>query len=123
MIDRPGAGEPALPGVSFGHNATTAFGITIFYIDQEDLYVYETKGNAYRYRGGWEPMRVVRETLEVKGEAPREIELHFTRHGPVVRQDDADGKAFAIRTVWNEPGLAGYFGASRMWRATSWRGE
>ena len=26
-----GAGEPALPGVSIGHNGTTAFGITIFY--------------------------------------------------------------------------------------------
>jgi penicillin amidase len=115
-----GAGEPALPGVSFGHNGTTAFGLTIFYIDQEDLYVYETRANAYRYKGGWEPMRVVKETIEVKGEAPREVELHFTRHGPVVRQDDAKGRAFAIRTIWNEPGLAGYFGSSRMWRAKGW---
>lgn len=115
-----GAGEPALPGVSFGHNGTTAFGITIFYIDQEDLYVYETKGDAYRYKGGWEPMTVVRETIEVKGQAPREVTLHFTRHGPVVRQDDGKGRAFAIRTIWNEPGLAGYFGSSRMWRAKGW---
>ncbi|TAJ71883.1 MAG: penicillin acylase family protein [Phenylobacterium sp.] len=115
-----GAGEPALPGVSLGHNGTTAFGITIFYIDQEDLYVYETRGNAYRYKGGWEPMKVVRETIEVKGEAPREVEFHFTRHGPVVNQDDAKGRAFAIRTIWNEPGLAGYFGSSRMWRAKGW---
>ncbi len=115
-----GAGEPALPGVSLGHNAATAFGITIFYIDQEDLYVYETKGNAYRYKGGLEPMTVVTETIEVKGEAPRVVELHFTRHGPVVSQDDAKGRAFALRTVWNEPGLSGYFGSSRMWRAKSW---
>jgi len=113
-----GAGEPALPGVSFGHNGTTAFGITIFYIDQEDLYAYETKGDAYRYKGGWEPMTVVRETVEVKGEAPREVELHFTRHGPVVHQDA--GRAFAVRTIWNEPGLSGYFGSSRMWRAKGW---
>ena len=115
-----GAGEPALPGVSLGHNDKTAFGITIFYIDQEDLYVYETKGNSYRYKGGREPMKVVRETLEVKGGPAQEIELHFTRHGPVVMQDDAKGRAFAIRTVWNEPGLSGYFGSSRMWRARSW---
>jgi len=113
-----GAGEPALPGVSFGHNGTTAFGITIFYIDQEDLYAYETKGDAYRYKGRWEPMTVVRETVEVKGEAPREVELHFTRHGPVVHQDA--GRAFAVRTIWNEPGLSGYFGSSRMWRAKGW---
>lgn len=115
-----GAGEPALPGVSLGHNGTTAFGLTIFYIDQEDLYAYETNGNAYRYKGGFEPMTVVRETIEVKGEAPREVELHFTRHGPVVFQDDAKGRAFAIRTIWNEPGLAGYFGSSRLWRAKGW---
>ena len=116
-----GAGEPALPGVSFGHNGTTAFGLTIFYIDQEDLYAYETKGDAYRYNGGLEPMTVVKETIPVKGEAPREVELHFTRHGPVVWQDDAKGRAFAIRTIWNEPGLAGYFGSSRMWHAKDWK--
>lgn len=116
-----GAGEPALPGVSFGHNDTTAFGLTIFYIDQEDLYVYETKANSYRYKGGWEPMTVVRETIDVKGEAPREVELHFTRHGPVVAQDDAKGRAFVVRTIWNEPGLAGYFGSSRLWRAKDWK--
>ena len=33
-----GAGEPFLPGVSIGHNGTIAFGLTRFYIDQEDLY-------------------------------------------------------------------------------------
>ncbi|WP_397400164.1 penicillin acylase family protein [Phenylobacterium sp.] len=115
-----GAGEPALPGISFGHNGTTAFGITIFYIDQEDLYVYETRGATYRYKGGWAPMTTVRETIEVKGEAPREVELRFTRHGPVVSEDSARGRAFAIRTIWGEPGLAGYFGSARMWRAKGW---
>ena len=123
-LDIIGAGEPALPGVSLGHNDKTAFGITIFYIDQEDLYVYETRsqpngGTSYRYKGGFEPMTVVKETIEVKGEAPREVELHFTRHGPVVNED-GKGHAFAIRTVWSEPGLPGYFGSSRMWHAKTW---
>ena len=115
-----GAGEPALPGISLGHNDQTAFGITIFYIDQEDLYVYETQGAAYRYKSAWEPMTVVKETLEVKGEAPRQVELHFTRHGPVVNED-GKGHAFAIRTIWSEPGLSGYFGSSRMWHAKDWK--
>jgi penicillin amidase len=113
-----GAGEPALPGVSMGHNGTTAFAITINYVDQEDLYAYEVRGNAYRYKGGLEPMRTIRETIEVKGGPAQEVELRFTRHGPVVWQDGA--RAFAIRTVWNEPGLSGYFGSSRMWRAKDW---
>jgi penicillin G amidase len=115
-----GAGEPALPGVSLGHNGTTAFGITIFAMDQEDLYVYETRDLTYRYRGGWEKMELVTETIEVKGEAPRQVQLRFTRHGPVLWHDPAQGRAFAIRTIWKEPGLAGYFGSSRMWRAKGW---
>ena len=44
----------ALPGISLGHNGKTAFGITIFAIDQEDLYVYETNPanpDEYRFQG------------------------------------------------------------------------
>jgi penicillin amidase len=119
-----GAGEPALPGISLGHNADMGFGITIFPIDQEDLYVYETRegpgGEAYRYKGGWEPFRVVRETIAVKGEAPRQLELRYTRHGPVLAMDAAKHRAFALRTVWSEPGAEGYFQSSRFWRAKSW---
>jgi penicillin G amidase len=118
-----GAGEPALPGISIGHNENIAFGITIFAIDQEDLYVYELKKgdpDRYRYRSGWEKMRVVRETIEVKGGAAREVVLRFTRHGPVLAIDGANNRAFAMRTVWNEPGLSGYFGSSRLLTAKTW---
>ena len=55
-----GAGEPALPGVSIGHNGTIAFGLTIFAIDQEDLYVYElnpANPQQYRYQRQWEPIQ------------------------------------------------------------------
>ena len=113
-----GAGEPAAPGVSLGHNDTTAWGLTIFAIDQEDLYVYDTKGDTYRYKGGYEPMKVIHESIEIKGEAPRDVALKFTRHGPVI--DETPGHAFAMRSVWLAPGTSGYFGASKLWRATSW---
>jgi penicillin amidase len=118
-----GAGEPALPGIALGHNERTAFGITIFNIDQEDLYVYELKPgepDLYRYKDGYEAMKVVRETIEVKGEGPRMVELRFTGHGPVLYVDAKNNRAFALRTVWNEPGASGYFGASRMWDAKTW---
>jgi penicillin G amidase len=118
-----GAGEPALPGISIGHNDDIAFGITIFAIDQEDLYVYELKKgdpDSYRYKSGWEKMQVVHETIEVKGGAPREVELRFTRHGPVLAADAGTQRAFTMRTVWNEPGLSGYFGSSRLLTARNW---
>ncbi|HVY88420.1 MAG TPA: penicillin acylase family protein, partial [Hyphomonadaceae bacterium] len=118
-----GAGEPALPGVSLGHNNDVAWGITIFAIDQEDLYVYDTNpkdASSYKYGKGWEKMTVDRQTIEVKGEAPRQVELKFTRHGPVLAEDAAKHHAFSMRTVWEEPGLSGYFGASRLTHAKTW---
>jgi penicillin G amidase len=118
-----GAGEPALPGVSFGHNDDIAFGLTIFAIDQEDLYVYELKKghpDDYRYRSGWQKMDVVHEIIEVRGGTPREVELRFTRHGPVLAADAGTRRALALRTVWSEPGLAGYFGALRLLKARDW---
>ena len=118
-----GAGEPALPGVSIGHNDKIAFGLTIFPVDQEDLYVYETKPgdpDQYRYGDGWEAMTVVKDAIPVKGEAaPRPIELRFTRHGPVLKA--GDGKAFAIRTVWSQPGTSAYFGSTGYMQAQDWR--
>ena len=72
------AGEPALPGISIGHNERIAFGLTIFPIDQEDLYVYELHPDdpaRYRYDGEWEAMRVVGERVPVRGEAPRDVQL------------------------------------------------
>ena len=65
-----GGGEPALPGVSIGHNDSGAWGLTIFAADQEDLYVYETNPanpNQYKYRDQWEDMKIVREKIPVKG--------------------------------------------------------
>ncbi len=125
-----GAGEPALPGVSFGHNDTAAFGLTIFGIDQEDLYVYDLDpADPDRYRSVlarcgaatcYEPMTIVHDTIAVKGEAPREVELRFTRHGPVLAFDPAGRRAFALRTVWSEPGASGYFQASWLTHAGAW---
>lgn len=120
-----GAGEPALPGISIGHNDAIAFGLTIFNVDQEDLYVYELNPadpNQYRYRDGWESMRIVHETEKVKGEADRDLELKFTRHGPVVYVDEAGKRAFAVRSVWFEPGTSAYFGSSDYMTAKDWNG-
>ena len=120
-----GAGEPALPGVAVGHNRRVGFGFTIVNIDQQDLYVEETNAaqpTEVRYRGRWEPMRVVREQIRVKGEAePRAVELHFTRHGPVLYEDTQRHRAYALRSVMSEPGTAAYLAALSVDRATDWR--
>jgi penicillin amidase len=119
-----GAGEPALPGISIGHNGTIAFGLTIFNIDQEDLYVYELnpeRPDEYRYRGQWEPFRVVQEQVAVRGGPPVTVDLRFTRHGPVVFVEKDKNRAFAVRSGWLEPGMAPYFGSVGYMQARSFR--
>lgn len=122
-MDVIGAGEPALPGVSIGHNGKIAFGLTIFPIDQEDLYVYETNPqnpSEYRYGGRWEPMEVEKQHVSVKGEETVEVELKFTRHGPVIYEDLEKHTAFAVRAAWLEPGMAPYLGSMDYMRAGNW---
>lgn len=118
-LDVIGAGEPALPGISLGHNGTIAFGLTIFNIDQEDLYTYElnAEGTQYKYKDGWETFKVMRESIPVKGGAPREVELAFTRHGPVVHLDKDKRRAYAVRSGWLEAGMSPYFGSLDYMRA------
>lgn len=118
-LDVIGAGEPALPGISIGHNDRIAFGLTIFWIDQEDLYVYEKKDGKYRYRDGLESFTTIVDTVSVRGLPDVDVELKFTRHGPVVHETNSH--AFAIRAAWSEPGTAPYFGSVEYMRASNWR--
>ncbi len=118
-----GAGEPALPGVAVGHNRKGAWGFTIFAIDQEDLYVYETDPadpSRYRYRGAWESMRIVRETIRVKGQSDIVADLKFTRHGPVLHEDRAHHRAYALRAAWLQEGAAPYLASLRIDQAETW---
>jgi penicillin G amidase len=119
-LDVVGAGEPSVPGVMIGHNGTIAWGLTIFYIDQEDLYVYETKAgdpDSYRYGEGWEKVRTVTETVKVKGCPDQVLTLKFTRHGPVVYEDPTAGRIYAVRAAYFEPGTAPYLVAHKLMRA------
>ncbi|MEO9150288.1 MAG: penicillin acylase family protein, partial [Burkholderiaceae bacterium] len=123
-MDVIGAGEPFLPGISIGHNGTIAFGLTRFYMDQEDLYVYETnpqQPDEYNYQGRWEPMMLVTEEITVKGEtAPRKVVNRYTRHGPVMADEGAKHRAWALRAAWLDLGMAPYFGSMDYMRARNW---
>ena len=118
-----GGGEPVLPGISIGHNEHGAWGLTVFQTDAEDLYVYETKPDdpeMYWYDGGWEAMRALDDEIAVKGQAPVQVEHKYTRHGPVVYEDRANNKAYAVRAGWMEIGGAPYLASLRMNQATTW---
>jgi len=112
-----GSGEPPFVGVALGHNERAAWGLTIAGNDQTDVFVEEVNPanpNEVKYNGAWEPLRIVRDEIKVKGEAPREVELKISRHGPVFFEDAKNHRAFALRSAFNEPGTASYLGGLRL---------
>jgi penicillin G amidase len=116
-----GAGEPALPGVAAGHNEKIAWGFTIFGLDQQDLYLEEknpSNAGEYRTEGGWRAFQLERDSVRVRGRAPVEVQLKFTRHGPVLWEDSR--RALVLRWVGAEPGTAGYLGSLALDRAGTW---
>ena len=118
-----GGGEPEIPGVSIGHNEYGAWGLTIFATDGEDLYVYKTDPSdrhRYWYQGHWESMRIIHDSIPLKGESAAVVDFAYTRHGPVVYEDSVHHVAYAVRAAWLEPGGAPYMASLRMDQARTW---
>jgi penicillin amidase len=130
-----GAGEPGVPGVAAGHNERVAFGFTIVGMDQQDVYVEDVRpcdaaaarhygatvgARCYLHRGETRPFQTIVDTVRVRGEPPRAVELRFTLHGPVVAEDTVRRRAFAVRFVGAEPGTAGYMASLSLDRAQDW---
>lgn len=118
-----GAGEPAIPGVSIGHNDHGAWGLTIYETDAEDIFVYDLHArdlSKYRYKGKWVKMSEIDENISVKGQEPVTATLRYTVHGPVTYIDTARRKAFALKAGWLEPGGAPYLASLRLNQSTTW---
>ena len=102
-------GVPGFP--HFAHNERVAWCITHAMADYQDLYVERFQpGDPPRYedRGEWRDARRWRETIEVRGAAPVEIDVTVTKHGPIVIGDPASGHAIAMRYTATDvpnPGL------------------
>ena len=119
-----GGGEPEIPGISIGHNEYGAWGLTVFRTDGEDLYQYDLNPKnplQYMHNGKWKDIKIIKETLSVKGEPDREIELHYTHHGPITYLNKKALKAYAVRCAWLEPGGSPYLASLRMDQAKNWQ--
>jgi penicillin amidase len=119
-----GASEPPFIGVAVGHNERIGWGLTIVGTDQHDVYVEEVNPanpNEVKFGDRWEPLRIVREEIRVKGGAPQTVELKFSRHGPIFHEDRARHKAYALRSALHEPGAAPYLAGLRLGQAGNCR--
>ncbi len=118
-----GGGEPEIPGISIGHNEHGAWGLTVFRTDGEDLFVYDLNPEnllQYKYQDTWEDMSVITERIPVKGQEDVQVDLRYSRHGPVTHIDSVNFKAYAVRCAWMEPGGSPYLASLRMDQAKSW---
>lgn len=112
-----GATQPPYVGVSIGHNEKLAWGLTITGTDFQDVYVEEinpANANEVMFNGKPEPIKVITEEIPIKGETPRSVQLKFTRHGPIFYVDEANHKAYAMRSIFSEPGTASYLGSLKL---------
>ena len=115
--DVVGATEPAIPGVAIGHNGRVGWGLTIVGTDYDDVFVEELNPentNEAKWQGQWYPLRVVEDTIHVRGETPRRIQRKYSRHGPIFFEDRAGHRAYALRSTLQERGTAEYLGALRL---------
>ena len=121
-----GSGEPALPGVAIGHNERVGWGFTIVQYDAADLFVERTNpedGDQYLLGDDWLDMQVEREEIRVRGsEQPEQIELRFTRNGPVIWEDPDHDRVAVLRWAGQEPGTAGYLGSLALDQVQDWDG-
>jgi penicillin amidase len=125
-----------MPGVIIGHNQQISWGLTTSYVDVEDLYLEEVRGDRVRVGRSWRPLRVRTEEIRVKGEAtPRVIRIRQSRHGPLISDVDGQyrqvgrsrspGRSYAVALAWTalRPGrtMDAIFGMDRAQDFTQFR--
>jgi penicillin amidase len=102
-----GVSLPGVPGVVVGHNQEVAWGITIAWHDDQDLYVErfdpENPG-CYEFQGRWLEAEVRREEIRVKGRSEPEVEtVVATHHGPIVSGLVGEATPLALRWAALDP--------------------
>ncbi|HYA17987.1 MAG TPA: penicillin acylase family protein [Bryobacteraceae bacterium] len=100
-----GVSLPGVPGIVSGHNDRIAWGMTNLGFDVQDLYMekIDLRTGQYLYQGKMEQARQEREVIAVRGQAPEELMLWVTRHGPVF--DVEQGMPLAIKWTAGQPGV------------------
>lgn len=81
-----GIGVPGSAILLIGFTDRVAWGMTALGADQADLFLLETDDahpDAYRWDGEWRDMRVIHETIQVKGGEPVDLRVRETHLGPV----------------------------------------
>jgi penicillin amidase len=81
-----GATLPGTPAVALGRNRFIGWGATNVAADVEDLYRerLDESGTHAEFAGVQEPIRIITETILVKGAPSVTVNVRVTRHGPLI---------------------------------------
>lgn len=120
-----GAMVPGIPFHLVGHNGRIAWGTTTTHADTVDLFV-ETVANDGGYQVGKSSRAFAQrtETILVKGQAPVELLVRESRHGPIVSDlasGQKDNQVIAFRSTALEPDDRSAQALYRLGRAVDWR--
>src|SRR5699024_12458122 len=85
-----------LPGIAIGHNQDIAWGFTNMTTDVADLYGERIEDDKYWHDGEKLPLESRKETIEVAGSDPEELEVQSTHHGPILYELERD---FELMTI------------------------
>lgn len=98
-----GLAIPGAPVLVQGFNEHLGWAYTNTGSDQIDHYALQLdeSGRRYRYEGSYRDLRVVLDTIRVKGAAPVVDTLYYSHFGPVrINEDDTTGVLGAVATQW-----------------------
>lgn len=101
-FDVIGLTVPGVPGFPhFAHNGKVAWCVTHGFADIHDVYVerFDEGARNALFQGTWEPVLRRSESIAVRGEAPRVLEVVTTRHGPVIVGEPSRGHALTLKSV------------------------
>ncbi|NLW48930.1 MAG: penicillin acylase family protein, partial [Firmicutes bacterium] len=87
-FDVVGFSLPGTPMVVIGHNQRIAWSFTNMNPDVQDLYIEKLDNQEnpakYEYMGKWYDLERKKEVIKVKGNPDVNLEILFTRHGPIL---------------------------------------
>ena len=106
-FDVSGFSMASVPGVVIGKNTKIAWGLTTSYVDAQDLYLEDVRGDTVLEGDKYVPLNVITEEIRVRGEdQPRSIRIRSSPHGPLL--SDVDQRLQQVSASRTTPGTAPY---------------
>lgn len=122
--DLTGYTPVGLPAVFFGTNGTVSWGSTVGSLDTNDVYAEKLNPqnpHEYLFQGAYRPMSKRTDLITVKGEdEPRSVDVYATEHGFVQSWDEANHRAYTVRTSWRGREVETLLGWAEAAQAQNW---